>query len=95
MKLAFLPGKLFLEARPEGGLELRFGDEIQTFKSEKAALQAFHEIRKRLEKDFPAHDLTPEDRRAMLEKEIADSAVRNTMVRNTGPRKKTGTRTFG
>jgi len=50
MKMSFFPGKLFLESKPEGGFELRFGEEVQTFRSEKAAVQAFKDIRTRLEK---------------------------------------------
>jgi hypothetical protein len=95
MKLSFFPGKLFLESKPEGGYELRFGDEVQIFRSEKAAIQAFNDLRAKLEKDFPAREPTLEERRALLAKEIADSAVGHTALRNTGPRKKTGTRTFG
>ncbi len=95
MKLSFFPGKLFLESKPEGGFELRFGDEVHTFRTEKAALQAFREIRTKLEKDFPATEPTLEERRALLAKEIADSAVGHNSLRNAGPRKKTGTRTFG
>jgi len=95
MKLSFFPGKLFLESKPEGGFELRFGEEIHTFKSEKTAVQAFHEIRAKLEKDFPAREPTLEERRALLMKEIADSTVGHNSMRNAGPRKKTGTRTFG
>jgi hypothetical protein len=94
MKMSFFPGKLFLESNPDGVYELRFGDEVQTFKSEKQAVAAFQQIRTRLEKDFPVKEPTLEERRALLQKEIADSAIGQNSMRNTGPRKKTGTRTF-
>jgi hypothetical protein len=95
VKLSFLPGKLFLEAKPDGAYELRFGEEIQTFRSRKQAVQAFNDLRTRLEKEFPARELTPEERRALLLKDIADSAISHNSMRNTGPRKKTGSRRFG
>ena len=95
MKMSFFPGKLFLESKPDGAYELRFGDEVQTFRSEKPAIQAFQQIRVRLEKDFPAKEPTIEERRALLQKEIADSALGHNPLRNAGPKKKTGTRTFG
>ena len=95
MKMSFFPGKLFLESTAEGKYELRFGEEVQAFKSEKQAVQAFQQIRLRLEKDFPMQEPTLEERRALLQKEIADSAVGHTSLRNAGPKKKTGTRTFG
>ncbi len=95
MKLSFFPGKLFLESRPDGSYEMRFGEEVQTFRSEKMAVQAFQQIRTKLEKDFPAREPTMEERRALLQKEIADSALGHSSMRNAGPRKKTGTRIFG
>ena len=95
MRMAFLPGKLFLDPKPDGTYELRFGDEVQVFRGQKAAVAAFQEIRSRLEKEFPARELTPEERREILLKEIADSAIGHNTMRNAGPRKKTGTRTFG
>lgn len=95
MKMSFFPGKLFLESTAEGKYELRFGEEVQTFRSEKQALQAFRDLRAKLEKDFPAREPTLEERRALLHKEIADASIGHTSLRNAGPRKKTGTRTFG
>ena len=95
MKMSFFPGKLFLESKPEGGFELRFGEEVQTFRSEKAAVQAFKDIRTRLEKDYPAREPSLEERRALLHKEIAEAGITHNALRNAGPKKKTGTRTFG
>jgi len=95
MKMSFFPGKLFLESKPEGGFDLRFGDEVRTFSSERAAVAAFQEIRARIEKDFPAREPTLEERRALLQKEIAESGIGHNSMRNAGPKKKTGTRTFG
>ena len=95
MKMSFFPGKLFLESKPDGTYELRFGEEVQAFRSERQAIQAFQQIRIKLEKDFPVQEPTMEERRALLQKEIADSALGHNSMRNAGPRKKTGTRTFG
>jgi len=95
MRMSFLPGKLFLEPADDGGWELKFGEEVTRFKSARAAAQAFNSIRARLEKEFPAREMSLEERRALLHQEIADSAVGHNSLRNAGPRKKTGTRTFG
>jgi hypothetical protein len=95
MRMAFLPGKLFLESKPDGSYELRFGEEVQAFRSQKQAIAAFQEIRSRLEKDFPTRDLTADERRELLLKDIADSAIGHNAMRNAGPKKKTGTRSFG
>ena len=95
MRLAFLPGKLFLESKADGTYDLRFGEDVQSFRSQKAAIEAFHAIRARLEQDFPAREPSLEERRALLAKEIAESGLGHNSLRNAGPRKKTGTRTFG
>ena len=95
MKMSFFPGRLFLESKPDGTYELRFGEEVQSFRSEKQAIQAFQQIRIKLEKDFPVQEPSMEERRALLQKEIADSTLGHNSMRNAGPRKKTGTRTFG
>lgn len=95
MKLCFLPGKLFLDTRPDGTYELRLGDEVRIFRSKRPALQAFQELRARLEEEFPAKEPSIEERRALLHKEIADSAIGHNSLRNAGPKKKTGTRRFG
>jgi len=91
----FLPGNLSLESRPGGLYELRLGEEVTTFRSQKAAIKAYQELRARLEKDFPAREPTLEERRALLQQEIADSMIRHNALRDAGPKKKTGTRTFG
>ena len=95
MKMSFFPGKLFLESKPDGSYELQFGEEVRIFRSRKPAVQAFLDLRSRLEKDFPAGQPSIEERRALLKKEIAESSVGHNSMRNAGPRKKTGTRTFG
>lgn len=93
MKMAFFPGKLFLESKPDGSFELKFGEEVQSFRSEKQAIEAFRQIRTRLEKEFPARGPTLEERRALLHQEIVDTTIGHRTP--AAPRKKTGTRTFG
>lgn len=95
MKMSFFPGKLFLEQAPDGAFDLRFGDEVQRFRSQKSAVKAFLALRSRLEKDFPSRELSPEERRNLFVRDVVDSAVGHNTLRNAGPKKKTGTRTFG
>jgi len=95
MKMAFLPGKLFLESRDDGTFELRFGEQVRTLRSQKEAVAVFRELRAVLEKDFPPRELSAEERRVILRQDIVDAAVRHNSLRNAGPRKKMGTRTFG
>jgi len=93
--MCFLPGKLSLESKPGGVYELRLGEEATTFRSQRAAFRAFQQLRTQLEKDFPAREPSLEERRALLQQDIADSVVRHNSLRDAAPRKKTGTRTFG
>ena len=72
MKLAFIPGRLFLESRADGTFELRFGEESQILRSQSAALRMFNELRKKLEQEHPPHNLSTEERRKILERYIAD-----------------------
>ena len=96
MKLSFLPGQLFLEPRDNGTYELRHGSEILgQFKSERQAVAAFNELRRKLESDFRRRELSPEEKKRLMMEELARCAVPRNSMRNAGPRKSTGTRTFG
>jgi hypothetical protein len=95
MKLAFLPGGLFLSKEQDDFVVTLDSKEVLRSRSQKRALTKFNELRKELEHKFPNRDLSPEEKRALLQKEIADSLVGHNAVR---PRKKStakSTRTFG
>ncbi len=96
MKLCFLPGQLFLEKRDDGTYELRHeGTILGQFKSERQAVSAFNELRRKLESEFPVKEVTPEEKKRLLIEELGRSSVPHNSMRNFGPRKSTGTRTFG
>jgi regulatory protein YycH of two-component signal transduction system YycFG len=85
MKLSFLPGNLHLTKEQDGTyLVTMQGQELLRTRVEKKAVAKFNAARKDLESQFPARELTPEEKRAALEKLLP-------------PKKEkiTGTRTFG
>jgi hypothetical protein len=95
VKLAFLPGALFLtEEKGEFVVTLDSKEVLRT-RSQKRAVAKFNELRKEMEQQFPNRDLSAEEKKALLQKEIADSLVGHNALR---PRKKStakSTRTFG
>ena len=96
MRLSFLPGQLFLEQLENGQYELRHGGAVvERFKSQRKALLAFNEMRRKLQSEFPARELSPEEKKRLMIEELARHSVPHNSLRNTGPRKSTGTRTFG
>ena len=96
MKLSFLPGQLFLEPRGDGTYELRQGDTILgQFKSQRQAVSAFNELRRKLESEFPVMELSLEEKRRLMAEELGRNSLPHNSLRNSGPRKSTGTRTFG
>lgn len=97
MKLSFLPGALFLNRSDDGTYLLTVeGEEILRTKSQRAALAEFSKLRQEMETRFPARDLTPEEKKEILQRSIADSLVGHNSL--GGRKKKTtagSTRTFG
>jgi hypothetical protein len=95
MKLSFLPGALFLTKEQDEFVVTVDSKEVLRTRSQKRAVTKFNELRKEMEQRFPNRDLGPEEKQALLQKEIADSLVGHNAIR---PRKKStakSTRTFG
>lgn len=92
-----MPGDLHLTKSSDGTYHVTIeGQDVLTTKAEKAALRKFNELRQEMETRFPARELTPEERRELLERAIGDSLVGHNSL--GGRKKKTtagGTRTFG
>lgn len=97
MKLAFVPGDLYL-GKVEGGYFLvrLKGEEVLRTRSQRAAIAKFSELRRLLENDFPVKDLSPGQKSELMNKVIGDSLVGHNSL---GGRKKKSTagstRTFG
>src|ERR1700756_3287406 len=97
MKLAFIPGELFLNRIDDGSYVVFLqGREIFRTRSQHSAITKFNEVRNEIERNFPARELTPEGKAEILKQDIGDSLVgRNSL----GGRKKKSTagstRTFG
>lgn len=98
MKLSFLPGDLHLNQERDGTyLVIMRGQELLRTGTEKKALAKFNALRKELESQFPARELTPEERRAVLEKYLMDYKAVQVRASTKPPKKEKirGTRTFG
>lgn len=64
MKLAFMPGKLFLEKKSDGLFYLTLQDEeILVTDNEKKAIKNYNEIRKEMEEKYPPTELSVEEKR--------------------------------
>lgn len=97
MKLAFVPGELYLDNVEGGYFLVRLkGEEVFRTRSQRAALAKFNELRRTLEDDFPLRQLSTEEKGELLNKAIGDSLVGHNSL---GGRKKKSTagstRTFG
>jgi len=98
MKLSFLPGDLHLNKEQDGTyLVTMQGQELLRTRIEKKALAKFNALRKELETQFPARELTPEEKRAALQKYLLDYKAAEVRASTKPPKKEkvTGTRTFG
>ncbi len=97
MKLAFIPGELFLNRIEDGSyLLILKGHEIFRTRSQRSAITKFNEMRAEMEKSFPARELTPQGKAEILKQTIGDSLVGHNSL--GGRKKKTtagSTRTFG
>lgn len=98
MRLSFLPGDLHLTKERDGSyLVTMQGQELLRTRIEKKAITRFNAVRKELEMQFPARELTPEEKRAALGKYLLDYKAAEVRA-STKPTKKDkvrGTRTFG
>jgi len=98
MKLSFLPGDLHLNEEPDGTyLVTMQGQELLRTEIEKKALARFNAVRRNLESQFPARELTSQERRAALEKYLLDYKAAEVRASTKPPKKEKirGTRTFG
>ena len=98
MNLSFLPGELYLTKIQDGSFVITIkGEEVFRTRVEKKALTEYNKIRKDMESQYPARELTPEEKSAALRKWLMDAKI--TQVRNSTrkdkPEKIKGTRTFG
>ncbi len=76
MKLSFLPGDLHLNKDDGGSYIVTLqGEEVFRTPFEKKALAKFNNLRREMEAQFPAHELTSEEKRALLMKWVGDSKV--------------------
>jgi hypothetical protein len=99
MKLSFIPGELYLTKTQEGRYIITVqGQEVFNSESEKKAVAKFNQIRRDMESQFPARELTAEEKTKLLLKYVADSRVGldHNSFRPQEKKKKSGsTRTFG
>ena len=98
MKLSFLPGDLRLTQKPDGTyLVIMRGHEVLSTKVEKKALVKFNALRRELESQFPARELTPEEKQSALERSLMDYKLVQVRASTKPPKKDKvrGTRTFG
>jgi hypothetical protein len=96
MRLAFLPGGLFLSQEKDDFVVTLDSKEVLRTRSQKRAVTRFNGLRKDMEHQFPNRDLSPEEKHALLQKEIADSLVDHNPVRPKRRKYSRGsTRTFG
>jgi hypothetical protein len=97
MKLAFLPGELYLLQAEDGVYRVVLQEnEILSTRSKRLALARFTELRKEMEMRFPARELTAEEKAEIMREAIGDSLVGHNSL--GGRKKKTtagSTRTFG
>lgn len=97
MKLSFFPGRLFLDSANDGTLRLTLnGEEVLRTRSKRAAVARFNALREEMERRFPPHEPTQEEKAEAFKRAVADSLVRHNSL--GGRKKKTtagSTRTFG
>lgn len=99
MRLSFLPGELHLTKQQDGTYLITVqGREVFNTKLEKRAIAKFNEIRREMEAQFPAREMTPEEKQKLLSKYISEIKVGidHNSFRPEEKKKKSGsTRTFG
>lgn len=97
MNLSFLPGQLFLNKEPDGSYVITLkGDEVFRGKMEKKAITKYNKLRAELEQQFPAREMSSEEKAQLLNKHIATDSISHNGDRHQKQRIKSGsTRTFG
>jgi len=98
MNLSFLPGQLRLFKTRDGDYVITVKDE-EVFRGrvEKKAITQFNALRAEMEKEFPAHELTKEEKTAALLGSIMDAKLVEVRNSTKVPKKDriARTRTFG
>jgi hypothetical protein len=96
MRLYFARGDLLLHKNDAGEHSLeQCGVILATFKNEKRAVAEYNRIRQELEQTMPPAEVTAEDRRALLDKYIADTLVKHNSMKDGPAKKPARSRTFG
>lgn len=99
MFLSFLPGDLHLKKSDGGSFVITIrGEEVFRTRLEKKAIKKFNDIRRDMETQYPARELTPEEKTKLLLKYVSDVKVGldHNSFRPEDKKKKSGsTRTFG
>ena len=97
MKLSFIPGDLHLTKDLDGVFVVTMrGQAILSTISQRSALARYNTLRAELDRDYPMHRPTAEEKAALLQREINNSLIGHNSL--GGRQKKTtagGTRTFG
>jgi hypothetical protein len=81
MRLSFLPADMHLVRADDRYVITVEGSEVYTSTNEKNAIRAFNKLRTDLEKQFPARELTKEQKQEALKRLAGDSVLRE--VRNS------------
>jgi uncharacterized protein YnzC (UPF0291/DUF896 family) len=97
MNLSFVPGGLNLTKTQHGNYVLTIqGEEIFTTRHEKKAIAKFNELRKEMESQYPARELTTEEKKAILRRMIMHQMMGEVKRDMASPvKKKNKTKTFG
>jgi hypothetical protein len=96
MRLYFARADLLLHQNEAGEYVLeQSGERLATFKSEKKAKAEYDKIRKYLEDKFPSAEVTDADRKALLERYLADNLLQHNSLRDAPRKKPAKSRTFG
>jgi hypothetical protein len=97
MNLSFLPGELYLSKTTSGDYVIKIqGEEVFTTRNEKKAIIKFNTLRKEMESKFPPHEITPEERKAILQRMIMHQMMGEVKRDMASPaKKKNKTKTFG
>ena len=96
MRLYFKPAELLLRQTDDDAHVIEMeGKVIARFTRANQALREYNRIRKELEVKLPPTEATPAERRALLERYLADQLVTHNSLRAEPQRKPPKSRTFG
>lgn len=71
MNLSFLPSELHLNKTAESDYVIKIqGEEVFTTQNEKKAITKFNALRKEMEAKRPPHEITPGEKKAILQRMI-------------------------